>query len=352
MRVAVCAESFDPETGGQARQAVALSHALEGRGHRVRRVGPPAGGRVRRALGLWRRARAARREGYRVCSLGKAPGDVVVPHSGAHLAAICASVRARRAAARPIAAVLKLLTPRQWVLLPLDRLALRAARRVIALSHRSRAELVRLSGCPSARLDVIPNGVDTDRFRAPTVAERQAARRRLGLGPREVALLFVSHNWRLRGLGSLLEALGRLPEARRRRLFILGRGPRALFEARARALSVPATFAGAVEDVRPWLRAADALCHPTWFDPCSLATLEAAAMGVPVVTTRQNGAAELLTSREAVVLRTPDDVAALARAIRRLPPTRGAPPDRVEARFGARRALERLCRAVEQEETP
>jgi UDP-glucose:(heptosyl)LPS alpha-1,3-glucosyltransferase len=40
--------------------------------------------------------------------------------------------------------------------------------------------------------------------------------------------------------------------------------------------------------------AADFLVHPTFYDPCSLVVLEALACGLPVITTRYNGASELL----------------------------------------------------------
>jgi UDP-glucose:(heptosyl)LPS alpha-1,3-glucosyltransferase len=54
------------------------------------------------------------------------------------------------------------------------------------------------------------------------------------------------------------------------------------------------TFVGTVADLVPYYAAADAYVHPTYYDPCSLVLLEAAASGLPIVTTRRhNGAAEL-----------------------------------------------------------
>jgi UDP-glucose:(heptosyl)LPS alpha-1,3-glucosyltransferase len=65
--------------------------------------------------------------------------------------------------------------------------------------------------------------------------------------------------------------------------------------------------------------AADLLVHPTYYDPCSRVVLEALAAGLPVITTRFNGAAERITSgRQGYVLESPDDVAGLAQAIVRL----------------------------------
>jgi UDP-glucose:(heptosyl)LPS alpha-1,3-glucosyltransferase len=77
--------------------------------------------------------------------------------------------------------------------------------------------------------------------------------------------------------------------------------------------------AGPTGDVAPFYRAAAALVHPTYYDPCSLVTLEALACGLPVVTTAHNGAAELIAGTGAgAVVASPDDVPELARALRRV----------------------------------
>ncbi len=53
-------------------------------------------------------------------------------------------------------------------------------------------------------------------------------------------------------------------------------------------------FVGHRDDMRTCYFAADFLVHPTFYDPCSLVVLEALACGLPVITTRYNGASELL----------------------------------------------------------
>jgi UDP-glucose:(heptosyl)LPS alpha-1,3-glucosyltransferase len=67
--------------------------------------------------------------------------------------------------------------------------------------------------------------------------------------------------------------------------------------------------------MEPYYSAADLLVHPTYYDPCSRVVLEALLWGLPCVTTRFNGAAEVLedgiTGR---VIADPDDTAALAAA--------------------------------------
>ena len=52
----------------------------------------------------------------------------------------------------------------------------------------------------------------------------------------------------------------------------------------------------------PYYAAADVYVHPTIYDTCSLVVLEAAACGLPVVTTRCNGAAELFHDGDDILL--------------------------------------------------
>ena len=74
-----------------------------------------------------------------------------------------------------------------------------------------------------------------------------------------------------------------------------------------------------MDDTAPYYGAADAYVHPTWYDPCSLVVLEALAAGLPVLTTRFNGASELMDGQGAgPVLDAPRPVAALADALARL----------------------------------
>ena len=76
---------------------------------------------------------------------------------------------------------------------------------------------------------------------------------------------------------------------------------------------------GAIDDPVPFYAAADVFVLPTFYDPCSLSVSEAAASGLPSVTTRFNGAAELLTEGvDGSVISDPADDAELAAALRPL----------------------------------
>src|SRR5205814_4802244 len=68
------------------------------------------------------------------------------------------------------------------------------------------------------------------------------------------------------------------------------------------------SYLGEAAKIAEVYKAADFFVLPTRHDPCSLVVLEALAMGLPVITTKQNGAAEIISDgREGFVLESRDD---------------------------------------------
>jgi UDP-glucose:(heptosyl)LPS alpha-1,3-glucosyltransferase len=159
-------------------------------------------------------------------------------------------------------------------------------------------------------------GVDIGRFH-PDPGRATAAEGRL-------RLLFVGHNFELKGLGPLLAALAtHRARGGRAALTVVGAGPIGRFRrvAARRGLSDSVAFDGAVSrEAMPGVyRRHDALIHPTFYDPFSLVVPEALASGVPVVTTRRNGASEIVEDgRQGYLLDDPRDESALGEALDRL----------------------------------
>jgi UDP-glucose:(heptosyl)LPS alpha-1,3-glucosyltransferase len=193
--------------------------------------------------------------------------------------------------------------------------------RVIALSRALADRMKRLyPGCAS-RVVVIPNGVDAKRFDpGPLGGVRREMRAGLGLSDALVGLL-VGHNTRLKGLETAIRAMAR-PEVTGLSppfaLVVVGRSiePSLLRLARRLGVSDRLRVHGPVPDPRPLYATADLLVHPTWHDPCSNVCLEALAMGLPVITTPQNGASEIMGMQGGIVIEEPGNPESLAVAIR------------------------------------
>jgi UDP-glucose:(heptosyl)LPS alpha-1,3-glucosyltransferase len=246
---------------------------------------------------------------------------------------------------------------RQRFLARLEGILLRKYRRrvfVAALSEYVRRQVERDFGFPGARTRVVFNGVDI----APLTEEersqyRSALRAELGLSPQTPLLLFVAHNFRLKGLTELLQATAVAARANcgpRFTVVVAGRDRPQRYQRLARRLGVAAQvrFVGAAPDIRPWYAAADVLAHPTWYDPCSRVALEALCLGLPVVTTRYNGAAEVMEpGRHGEIIAEPDDPADLAAALERaLQPAVGASCQGDAARVRERLSMGRHAREL------
>lgn len=195
---------------------------------------------------------------------------------------------------------------------------------VIAISQYVSNQLKRHYGFDAARIRLIFNGVDPDTSPAhERRRHRIEIRRQFGLADDDLVLLAVAHNFRLKGVDKMIQAMadGRVRELGNVFAIIVGRdNPKNLVErAAATGLADRVFFAGPSQRVSAFFHAADVLVHPTYYDPCSRVVLEAMAAGLPVITTRYNGAAERITDgREGYVIDCPTDLAALADRIARL----------------------------------
>ena len=288
-----------------------------------------------------------------VVHLGRTgPGDVYRAGGGSHRTFYALlKGRARTAWAR-----VRLATSlRHRIALGHERRALAAGGLVVVPSRRALQDLITEYGAAAQAVRVIPNGVDLDRFhpkgRSLFFAEQREA---LSLGPEELVLLFVGSDFWRKGLDRALAALARLgPHGEEPRLLVLGDDPAKMeFEALAVTLAVRdrVTFLARHPSPEKLYATADLLVIPTRRDPYANVTVEALAAGMPVVTTRENGAVGELPGSEALcVLVDPDDADELAASIRAMLDPARLPWLRDAARQAAETAGEgEFIRAWEQ----
>src|SRR4051794_6493603 len=176
----------------------------------------------------------------------------------------------------------------------------------VALSHFVADAFERDHHVRPERIDVIYNGVDCRRFSPENRGEfRDSVRTRLGIERDALTLLLAAHNFRLKGVPELLRIASHLVANRRLvHLIIAGGKHLATWQRAASRLGLgnSVSFLGAVADMMPYYAAADVYVHPTYYAPCSLVLLEAAASGLPIVTTRRcNGAIELFREGESLL---------------------------------------------------
>jgi teichuronic acid biosynthesis glycosyltransferase TuaC len=174
----------------------------------------------------------------------------------------------------------------------------------------------------STPIEVVYNGIDTERFRpAADDAERRDARRRIGLPEDGRVLLSVATPIAIKGWPELLDAFALLG-AEEWRLAMAG-SPRNAddldleAEARARGVGSRATWLGCLppEAMPDLYRAADAFVLASHNEGLSNAVLEAMATGLPVVATDVGGHAEVVEDGVTGRLVPPKDAHALSLAL-------------------------------------
>jgi UDP-glucose:(heptosyl)LPS alpha-1,3-glucosyltransferase len=190
---------------------------------------------------------------------------------------------------------------------------------VIAQSSYMKREIMATYRVREDHLHVVLNGVDTNEFSPERrAALRPAMRERWKIDDDAFCLLFIGHNFRLKGLWQLLTVLARTRSPVK--LLIAGRGTGAMQRSEARSrieragLGDRVVLAGAVPSVEAYA-AADAVVHLTWHDAFGFVVLEAMACGLPVVTTRYAGASELITTGVSGLIVDPARDEELARAV-------------------------------------
>lgn len=207
----------------------------------------------------------------------------------------------------------------------------RQAQAITGCSEFSRESLAAVDGFSRRRIELIPNGVDVERY---ATGERSALRRRLDLPPDRTLIVCVARLHPVKDHDTLVRAFARVAAERPETdLLLVGDGPRR--EALTRLASELAiddrvSFLGVRHDVPELLQAADLFCMTSLSEAASLTVLEAMAAGLPIVVTAVGGNPELVEEGRNGLLAPRGDHEAVAGALLRLA---SSPEER--ARMGA-----------------
>jgi UDP-glucose:(heptosyl)LPS alpha-1,3-glucosyltransferase len=200
-------------------------------------------------------------------------------------------------------------------------------------------------------IHIIYNGVDLKRFRPE---KRQSIGEKLraecGLDRRTPVVLFVGSGFERKGLAALLR--GMALAGGDAQLWVVGKGKARLYQDLARRLGLQrrVTFWGPQDDVLGFYAAADIFALPTIYDPFPTSVLEAMASGLPVITTAQCGAAEIMIQgKHGFILSAPGATEELADYLRFLYQPENRRPMSLLARMRAQDfPMERTVRELQE----
>ena len=192
---------------------------------------------------------------------------------------------------------------------------------VTIISQAAADRFVREGIVPASLLEVVPNGVDTDRYRSVPPGARERLRQSLGLGA-EFAWVAVGRFEAAKDYPNMLRAFARVREEQPGAVLLLvGRGSlQAETEALAATLGLEGRvrFVGTREDVPEFMTVGDGYVMSSAWEGMPMVLLEAAAAGLPIVATRVGGNQEVIRDGATGFLVPPGDDGALGAAMLRL----------------------------------
>jgi UDP-glucose:(heptosyl)LPS alpha-1,3-glucosyltransferase len=284
-RIAFLRRRFSP-TGGAERYLLRLASGLAAQGHRITlycedwspRENPFQDVRKIDSDDPFSYARKVAAQPMRdrhdfVFSLERVPGcDLYRAGDGLH-----ADWLAYRRAFHPVTGRIRTLLRsknRQLCKLEAQVFAPGGVRRVICNSRFVADQIVKRFDFPPDRIDVIYNGVPYQQF---SMGDRVLGRRALQLNPSDYVVLLVGAGAERKGHAIARDAMRQIKK-KYAKLVIVDSPP---------TVAMPHVYA-----------AADVFLLPTLYDPFANVTLEALAAGLPVITSAQNGASEIMENEK------------------------------------------------------
>jgi len=190
-------------------------------------------------------------------------------------------------------------------------------KRLISISNYMKYQMVTYNNIPTEDIVVIPNGIDCNKFK-PDNLRRRTTRKTLNLDDDDILLLFSGNDFDKKGVKFLISAF-RLIKTKNVKLVITGRDRKMQYYKQLISklgLNDKIVIKGFVPEIRDYYNAADIFVFPTLYEPFGLVITEALATGLPVITSKSAGAAELITDGfEGLLLNDPTNSEEIAEKI-------------------------------------
>lgn len=169
---------------------------------------------------------------------------------------------------------------------------------LVAISDMIKNDIVDIYGLDNSTVRVIYNGIDGGRFsRMADRAQSDFTRKSLGFDD-HVLFLFMSYDFRKKGVRFLVEAAAALRDKSDAKfgVVVVGRAPSPSLSRLVHNLGLDGivVFPGATETPQMYYDACDVFVLPTFYDACSLVVFEAMSCGLPVITSLHNGASGVI----------------------------------------------------------
>ena len=168
----------------------------------------------------------------------------------------------------------------------------------VAISEMDKALLKKYYAFPEERIITIYNGIDQTEFHNNGREEaRQKLTRANAIDPAKRIVLFSANNYKRNGLPEAVESNLKTKDPSPFALVVIGKPDKGLRSALKRKIgdSFQTVWLSRVDDPAEYYRGADIMLFPTHYDSFANVTAEAMLCGLPLITTRDAGGAEMVT---------------------------------------------------------
>ena len=208
-------------------------------------------------------------------------------------------------------------------------------KKIIAISEMVKRDILKHYQLPEDRVKVVYNGVHLDRFNPSNRKSfRGELRQQLRISDEEVMILFVGSGFERKGLEYLMKSIQYMKQ-KNWRLVLVGKGKwKKYLDFASKENREKITHLEPIDAIEKLYAAADFFVLPSIYEPFGNANLEALASGLPIITSRNCGVAEIITPcKEGIILEEPSDSKVLAKAIDYLMDSKTREPMRQSARL-------------------
>jgi len=190
-------------------------------------------------------------------------------------------------------------------------------KKIIAISEMVKRNILKHYRLPEDRVKVVYNGVQLDRF-DPSNKKYfyDEVRQQLRISDQEVMILFVGSGFERKGLEYLIKSIQYVKE-KNWRLVLVGKGNWGKYlKFTTKKKQEKITCLEPIDEIEKLYAAADFFILPSIYEPFGNANLEALASGLPIITSQNTGASEIITpKKEGIILEDPSNSKSIAEAI-------------------------------------
>ncbi len=205
-----------------------------------------------------------------------------------------------------------IMNPYHWLILILERMILSGHKfkKIIAGSNFVKKNLIKNYSLDEKDICVIYNGVDLKQFQPKNRdIHREEIRKTYSINEKDFVVLFVGSGFERKGVEFLLRAVESI--SRPITVLIVGKGSDRRFKHLVKTHRV--IFCGVQKSTERYYAASDLFVFAPIYEPFGNVHLEAMASGLPVITNRLSGAAEIIEDgKQGFVLEKPEDIDNLA----------------------------------------